>query len=126
MNCVDSVFITAVPSGELLGSQADDLVGDHKPLGLSSSSSAVGEAAASSAMATTAPPGSASTAHEQEQQHQQQQQQQQQGRQCPIGNDGAALIASNPHLKPATSAPAVLSPNTVLVNVAGTRYSVGE
>ena len=101
MNCIDTVFITAVPSGESLG----NLPGDHKPIqrrGNPSSAAHPGPAS----MATAAPGAG---------------QERQQGQ----GRSQSPPFASST-FPPRPTAPANPPSDAVLVNVAGTRYSVGE
>ena len=101
MNRIDSVFITAVPSGESLCSQAEDTVpGDHRPVPQKGESSAAA-GRERTAMATAAPgPTAAAAGQEEEQQH-----------------------ASSCSWPPSRQ---IVPPPDILVNVAGTRYSVGK
>ena len=113
MNCFDGVFITAVPSGEQLLEPAgaeDFSCGDHRPRGLSSV--AFGK---ESAMATAAQDPAAVPAGQQVLEGQQGGSQEQ--------NPASSTTSSLPG-KP--TAPTIPSPDSVVVNVAGTRYSVGE
>lgn len=102
MNCLDSVFITAVSSGEQLAAQGSQEPGDHRPLyQRPSTATTAGLRSGSSAMAT--PPAAASTTTSA----------QEEGRQSPA-------VAASPRKRSA------LSPDAVVVNVAGTRYAVGR